>query len=82
VSGDVKIANLVKEYLQTKEKTKMRGRRYVGVESRNEKTEEEGANSFQKETRMEGKMYIGVGSRKEKREEEGANSSSHLRYVL
>jgi hypothetical protein len=34
MSRDVKIVDLVKEHLQTKEKTRMRGRRYVGVESR------------------------------------------------
>jgi hypothetical protein len=55
VSGDIKIADLVKEHLQTKEKIKMRGRRYVRVESRNEKTGEEGANSFQKKQEWEGK---------------------------
>jgi hypothetical protein len=31
VSGDAKITNLVREYLQTKEKTRIKGRRYVKV---------------------------------------------------
>jgi hypothetical protein len=51
VSGDVKITDIVKEQLQTKEKPKMRGRKYVGVGSK-EKRDEEGANSSQKKTRM------------------------------